>query len=243
MHWFSFVLGALAGWLVEWLIDLFYWRRRWNACREEEARLREELANVKKDLAWLRAGSAEVDQLRADLAARQQKIDALQFELSAARSELSLARSSASHIEAPSFEAPSFGAPAIDVPDVAATIEPALEIPEVTFPAERTGGIDLWGADTGVAGPGAAARSALPDDLKLIEGIGPAIARVLNEQGIHTFADLAGASLETLERILAGAGPRFRIADPRSWAGQAALAARGDWDGLKAMQDLLKGGR
>ena len=26
---FTFVLGLLAGWLIEWLIDYFYWRRRY----------------------------------------------------------------------------------------------------------------------------------------------------------------------------------------------------------------------
>ena len=26
---FTFILGLLAGWLIEWLIDYFYWRRRY----------------------------------------------------------------------------------------------------------------------------------------------------------------------------------------------------------------------
>lgn len=26
--WFAFILGLLIGWLVEWLLDFFYWRRR-----------------------------------------------------------------------------------------------------------------------------------------------------------------------------------------------------------------------
>jgi predicted flap endonuclease-1-like 5' DNA nuclease len=26
---FTFILGLLTGWLIEWLIDLFYWRRRY----------------------------------------------------------------------------------------------------------------------------------------------------------------------------------------------------------------------
>jgi large subunit ribosomal protein L21 len=34
---FAFVLGVLVGWLVEWLIDFFYWRRRHS---EKEAKIR-----------------------------------------------------------------------------------------------------------------------------------------------------------------------------------------------------------
>lgn len=26
--WFTFILGLLIGWLIEWVIDYFYWRRR-----------------------------------------------------------------------------------------------------------------------------------------------------------------------------------------------------------------------
>jgi predicted flap endonuclease-1-like 5' DNA nuclease len=36
---FTFVLGVLVGWLVEWLIDFFYWRKR---CAEKEATARHE---------------------------------------------------------------------------------------------------------------------------------------------------------------------------------------------------------
>lgn len=80
-----------------------------------------------------------------------------------------------------------------------------------------------------------------PDDLKLIEGIGPKIAGVLQEAGIHTFAQLARAEVDTLRRILEDADLRF--ADPATWPEQARLAAKGDWEGLKKLQDSLKGGR
>jgi predicted flap endonuclease-1-like 5' DNA nuclease len=36
---FTFVLGVLVGWLIEWLIDFFYWRKR---CAEKEASARHE---------------------------------------------------------------------------------------------------------------------------------------------------------------------------------------------------------
>ncbi len=80
-----------------------------------------------------------------------------------------------------------------------------------------------------------------PDDLKKIEGIGPKTERLLNEHGIMTFAQLAETSEETLQAILDEAG--FRLGDPGTWAEQAALAAKGEWEALAALQDALKGGR
>ena len=89
----------------------------------------------------------------------------------------------------------------------------------------------------------AAAPPADPDDLKKIEGIGPKIAEKLNEGGIHTFAALAASPVERLQEILDAAGPRYRIHNPGSWPKQAGLAATGDWDALKALQDELDGGK
>lgn len=83
-----------------------------------------------------------------------------------------------------------------------------------------------------------------PDDLRRIEGIGPKIASVLSEAGISTYALLADADADRLERILGDADPRLlRLADPTTWPEQAALAAAGQWDALEALQSRLKGGR
>ncbi len=81
------------------------------------------------------------------------------------------------------------------------------------------------------------------DDLKKIEGIGPKIQQLLNERGIYTFEDLAGAQVEDLDAILREAGPRFRVHTPESWPLQARMAADGRWDELKAWQEEHKYGR
>lgn len=88
----------------------------------------------------------------------------------------------------------------------------------------------------------AAAVSLTPDDLKIIEGIGPKIAKILSEAGITTFADLAKADPAKLNQILDTAGIG-NIADPATWPQQAKLAAEGKMDELQALQDSLKGGR
>ncbi|MBN1372238.1 MAG: hypothetical protein JW987_09880 [Anaerolineaceae bacterium] len=81
----------------------------------------------------------------------------------------------------------------------------------------------------------------VPDDLKLIEGIGPKIDGLLKAAGISTFAELAATDVSRLRELL-GDG-RFRIADPTTWPEQAALAAEGKLDELKALQDRLNAGR
>ena len=93
---------------------------------------------------------------------------------------------------------------------------------------------------------GKAAASAVPaktDDLKIVEGIGPKIAKLLNEAGIRTYSDLANSSLEQLKEVLRNAGDRYRIHDPSTWPDQARLAANSELDKLKEYQDFLSGGR
>ena len=83
-----------------------------------------------------------------------------------------------------------------------------------------------------------------PDDLVIIEGIGPKISGVLQSAGIQTFSQLAGLDAEKIKEILGAADARLaRIADPTSWPAQAKMAAAGEFDALKAFQDQLKGGR
>ncbi len=62
-----------------------------------------------------------------------------------------------------------------------------------------------------------------PDDLEIIEGIGPKIAGLLKAAGITTFAQLADVDLERVQEILRAAN--LRLADPTTWAEQARLAA------------------
>ena len=80
-----------------------------------------------------------------------------------------------------------------------------------------------------------------PDDLEIIEGIGPRIAGLLQAAGITTFAQLAEADVNRLQEILSAA--KLRLADPTTWAEQAKLAAKGDWSALEVFQNELKGGR
>lgn len=83
----------------------------------------------------------------------------------------------------------------------------------------------------------------VPDNLQIVEGIGPKIAELLAQQGITTFAALAKTPPTQLREMLLAAGRRFAVTDPTTWPEQAAVAASGDMDALRAMQAELKGGR
>ncbi|MFN8332566.1 MAG: helix-hairpin-helix domain-containing protein [Saprospiraceae bacterium] len=81
------------------------------------------------------------------------------------------------------------------------------------------------------------------DDLTNIEGIGPAIAKVLKKAGILNYAQLAKTSVSKIQKIMDSGGPRFRMHDPGSWPKQADLLAKGKLKEFKVLTDRLKGGR
>lgn len=79
------------------------------------------------------------------------------------------------------------------------------------------------------------------DNLEIIEGIGPKVAKILKAAGIVSFSDLANAPVSKVEESLKTAG--LNMMSAAGWIEQAKLAAKGDMDGLKKMQAELKGGR
>jgi predicted flap endonuclease-1-like 5' DNA nuclease len=90
-------------------------------------------------------------------------------------------------------------------------------------------------------GESAPVKSSAADDLSELEGIGPKVAQLLAGLGISTFDSLAKADYDKVKAALDAAG--YKYMDPAGWIEQAALAAKGDTEGLKKLQDSLKGGR
>lgn len=85
--------------------------------------------------------------------------------------------------------------------------------------------------------------TAKKDDLKVIEGIGPAIEKLLNDNGISSYEHLSKAPIKDLEKMLDEAGPRFRVHVPETWPEQAKLLQEGKMEAFKALTEALKGGR
>lgn len=91
--------------------------------------------------------------------------------------------------------------------------------------------------------PMLAEEEAHEDDLKLIEGIGPAIEAILKKAGIRTFEAIAKTDPEEMETILQIANPKLTLFDADTWPAQASMAMHQDWDGLQNFQDTLRAGR
>ncbi len=87
-----------------------------------------------------------------------------------------------------------------------------------------------------------AKEEARPDDLKIIEGIGPKIEEILQNVGIKTWEQLSKTAPTQLSSILLAAGNRYKGKNPATWPKQARMAADGKWDELKIWQDELDGG-
>ncbi|MCI5051396.1 MAG: hypothetical protein MRY57_03735 [Candidatus Pacebacteria bacterium] len=77
------------------------------------------------------------------------------------------------------------------------------------------------------------------DDLQVVEGIGPKIEEILNNQGIYTWRELAATPASNISHMLERAGKQFTLHDPETWPQQANMADQGNWDELKKWQDEL----
>jgi predicted flap endonuclease-1-like 5' DNA nuclease len=80
------------------------------------------------------------------------------------------------------------------------------------------------------------------DDLEIIEGIGPKIAGLFHDAGIHMFWELAQTPEAKMQAILDAAGPNFKLANPGTWARQSDMAANNRWADLRKLQDELTAG-
>lgn len=80
-----------------------------------------------------------------------------------------------------------------------------------------------------------------PDDLTIIEGIGPKINSILKAAGVVTFKQLAAMEHSKIKEIITRGG--IRLADTSTWPEQARIASTGDMAGLKTYQGRLIAGR
>ena len=85
-------------------------------------------------------------------------------------------------------------------------------------------------------------KTVIEDDLRIVEGIGPKTAALLNVSSIHTWRQLGSTSVPQLQNILRRAGDRFQFLNPSTWPKQARMASEGEWVKLREYQDYLVGG-
>lgn len=123
----------------------------------------------------------------------------------------------------------------------ASTTAPASDAHAVKLAGTPAETADLPDLDEGRAALGSSRRLD-PNDLTIVEGIGPKIAGILNDAGISTWQDLASTEVSAIQRLLDEAGPRYNMHRPGTWPQQAGLLRDGKWEEFKALTDNLKGG-
>jgi len=254
MHWLSFLIGALVGWLIGWLIDYLICRPRRIAaeaefntrleqCDAECAALREQLTGYRDLQVRLDAANAEIGTLQAQVAG----LKSAEVRLSDADLEIDSLKAELAGLKGAKADLVSWKAQAtqkdLEIERLNAELAAHANVATAATAAGIVAAADAATPETGVALTTPAAEAVEPDDLVVIEGIGPKISALLNENGVYTFAQLATTPVERLRAILEAAGPRFRLADPQTWPEQAAFARDGKWDALQTLQDTLKAGR
>ena len=80
--------GALVGWLVEWLIDFFYWRRNISRWANGQAQLQAELGDARAEVGKLHVQVARVRDLDQQLVAARAHLDARMTDLARLQADL-----------------------------------------------------------------------------------------------------------------------------------------------------------
>jgi predicted flap endonuclease-1-like 5' DNA nuclease len=215
--WIAFVLGLLIGWLVEWIIDWVYWRRKEQAAVESQAACKQQVAKLQTDLA---AYPGQISMLKADNLQLQSTLKEKDAQIAELQAQLNSAQGK--------YRDNLLSLPGVE-PEMAQRMKQAgLQTFQDVGALRPTRLKEILGSSTTQGNREAeiikqarmaAGNLTKPDDLEIILGIGPVIARVLNEACIFTFADLAALNAEELRAIV---GERIqRLADEDDILAQA----------------------
>ena len=221
----AFVLGILVGWLAEWLFFTF----------------------------WLKGGkNSDCSSIKAELEERKKEINRLQSRLNEATSS---AAASAKSTSTTSSKAESTTATASTSKPAApkkaagskATAKKAAPKKTTAKAAPKKAAAKKTAPKKAVTKTNAKAKSAaktkkVGDDFTKLSGIGPSMEATLKGLGIDTFTKLAATDDDILRDMLEASGARLNNNKEAmdSWNEQATLAAKGDFEGLKKLQEALK---
>ncbi len=127
--------------------------------------------------------------------------------------------------------------------------EPAAEAAAPAAAAAAPAGVSAEGQPPTPEPAAAEAEAAIPvaeagaepDDLTLIEGVGPKSAQALNASGVKTYRQMAAMTPEALEDAVKSQKVRL-VGSTETWPMQAELAAAGDFDALEKLKGRIHGG-
>jgi len=267
----AFVLGILAGWLLEWLFFNYWIKGRSTGKFADCSGLKLELSAKKKEISALKAELENTEKSSqkkiVDTANSKPIKESASANKSASAKESAPAKKSASAKENASSE---------KKPSAQATKKPAAGSSKATTKsktasssakskktsekkpakAKKTSEKKPAKAKTSTASrkptvkskkdiskkPAKKVAKKTWDDFTKLSGIGPSISAKLNELGISTFQKLSEMDDDILRDMLEAAGARMNNNKEamHTWNEQAALAAKGDFEGLKKLQESIK---
>ena len=202
--------------------------------RQRLADAHDELERTRGDLTTVEGSEAELRSRVDELLGAQAEVDRLRQrleELERERAEIERLRSRVQELET-QREATDTQADAA-TRNGASTRNGTGAAKAADRPAGGTSGTAAQGPPDTTEAQEVLGKRVRPDDLTVVEGIGPKIAELLDAAGIGTWHELARTAPPRLRAVLDEAGPRYRVHDPSSWPRQAELLADGRWQAFK----------
>ncbi len=227
----AFVLGILVGWLAEWLFFTFWVKGGSSSDSSECEELRSALAEKNREISALKSASvSDMTKSKAEAASSPASVSSAK---PAVKKKPAVTKKDTSAKKTPAKKT--------------ATKKPAAKKPAVKkAPAKKAAPRKIAAKKTPAkkAAPKKTATSGkAADDLTKLSGIGPSMSVTLGELGIDTYKKLAAMDDDILRDMLEASGARLNNNKEAmdSWNEQALLAGKGDFAGLKKLQEELKG--
>jgi predicted flap endonuclease-1-like 5' DNA nuclease len=259
--WLALVIGILIGWVLEWLLELFYFRRK---RVHLDAKVEELQAGLDRSSVELEAAREEARLLAAELAAAQpvasgiapapteaydgelvpEVEEALEEDPGAPGGIRTVVQPPWAPVRDDLTEVAGIGPKYAERLAAAGITSFALlaaaspdQVESAVQPARgRPRDYGEWIAQAAVLAGSPRVR-AIEDDFTLIEGIGPVYRERLARNGIATFVALSSTDPGRLDEVIGA--PAWRRPNFEEWIEQARLAAAGDDEGLRDLQARL----
>jgi predicted flap endonuclease-1-like 5' DNA nuclease len=182
MNWPIFLLGIVIGWIIEWLVDLLFWRKRQKKWMADESGYLTQLSEVQAELENQRTLAAQFGEVPTGLEVTRANTETLQLRLATAEAERDRLDAKLATMTA---ERQEFADQFNRLSNLAATAPAAAGAGLLTLSRGETVDLQELSQEAG-------------DDLTMIEGIGLKISAKLKEHGIRTFIQLAHTDVEHL---------------------------------------------
>ena len=230
----TFVLGVLAGWLAEWLFFTFWVKKDSDSNSSNCDGLRIELNAKNRELAALKAASNATTSKAASVGSSS----ASTTQNTAAKTNVPVTKKAAA---TPAKKAAVKKTPAKKATAKKPVTKKSAPNKAAAKPATKKAAVKK-ASPAKKAKASTTSKKTSGDDLTKLSGIGPSMAATMGELGITSFKKLAAMDDDILRDMLEASGARLNNNKEAmdTWNEQALLADKGDFVGLKKLQDELK---